>query len=84
MRCENCKQYESYGMTTGDAWNHCKISGAEYYSTDFNCDLVDENGEDNGNYERYMQEYEEMTRQELQRMFDMNGDPYRDFLGNPW
>ena len=43
------------------------------------CDLVDENGEDNGNYDREMQAYEEQ-----QEMYDINGDPYRDFEGNPW
>ena len=79
MKCDNCKQYESRGMTTGGAWNHCKITGAEYYLTGFECDLVDENGEDNGNYEREMQAYEEQQSQ-----YDINGDPYMDFEGNPW
>lgn len=79
MKCLKCKQYEETGMTTGGAWNHCKITDAEYFMIGFECDLVDENGEDNGNYEKEMQMY-----QESQEMFDMNGDPIRDFEGNPW
>ena len=79
MKCLKCKQYEEAGMTTGDAWNHCKITDAECFFTGFECNLVDENGEDNGEYEREMQAY-----QENQEMFDMNGDPIRDFEGNPW
>ena len=79
MKCNQCKQYEESGMTSGDAWNHCKITDSENFITDFDCDLVDENGEDNGNYDREMQAYAEQ-----QEMYDMNGDPYRDFEGNPW
>lgn len=79
MKCERCKQYEETGMTTGGAWNHCKITGAEYFMTGFECDYVDENGEYNGNYEREMQLYQEMCEK-----YDMNGDPIKDFEGNPW
>lgn len=27
---------------------------------------------------------EELTRRQMEEQFDENGDPYRDFLGNPW
>ena len=79
MRCIDCKQYEEGGMGTGEPWNHCKIVDGWYFCTRDDCDLVDENGEDNGNYEREMQAYVE-----IQEHFDMNGDPYRGFDGNPW
>ena len=29
-------------------------------------------------------EAEYLLAQEMQEHFDMNGDPYRDFEGNPW
>lgn len=79
MKCNQCKQYEEKDMTSASAWNHCKITDSEYFLTGFDCDLVDENGEDNGNYDREMQAYAEQ-----QEMYDMNGDPYMDFEGNPW
>lgn len=65
MKCERCKQYEETGMTTSDAWNHCKITGAEYFMIGFECDLVDENGEDNGNYEIEMQLYQDIMTEIL-------------------
>lgn len=79
MKCNRCKQYEEKDMTNASAWNHCKITDSEYFIIGFDCELIDENGEDNGNYDREMQAYAEH-----QEMYDMNGDPYRDFEGNPW
>lgn len=80
MICFLCPHYESSGMSTGEAWNRCGITEAEYFRTDDKkCPYVDDNGEDNGNFEREMQAY-----LESQEMYDMNGDPVRDFEGNPW
>ena len=35
--------------------------------------------------ERWQQEMnEQQMREEMEKMFDLNGDPINDFLGNPW
>lgn len=63
MICFLCKHYEPSGMTTGEAWNRCGITGAEYFRTeDENCSYVDENGNDNGKFDELMREYEESQR----------------------
>ena len=45
MDCAHCKQYESSYM-----FNRCNITGDECFFKVDNCDLVDENGEDNGRW----------------------------------
>ena len=48
---------ESSGMSTGEAWNRCGITEAEYFRTeDKNCPYVDENGNDNGKFDELMRE----------------------------
>ena len=56
MKCTRCKQY-----TSGLAGNRCAITGDEYFAIQFNCDLVDESGNDNGKFDELMREYEEKT-----------------------
>ena len=46
MRCENCPQYSSEPL-----WNRCEITGAECFNTINNCDLVNEDGSDNGKFD---------------------------------
>lgn len=64
---------ESWEITLSDFYDFLAAGQEAFDSTKA------ENGEDNGEYEREMQAY-----QESQEMFDMNGDPIRDFEGNPW
>jgi hypothetical protein len=50
-------------MSTGEAWNRCGITEAEYFRTeDKCCPYVDENGNDNGKFDELMREYEESHR----------------------
>jgi len=50
-------------MSTGEAWNRCGITEAEYFRTkDENCPYVDEDGNDNGKFDELMREYEESQR----------------------
>ena len=63
MICFCCPHYESSGMSTGEAWNRCGITEAEYFRTeDKCCPYVDENGNDNGKFDELMREYEESQR----------------------
>ena len=63
MICFCCPHYESSGMSTGEAWNRCGITEAEYFRTeDENCPYVDEDGNDNGKFDELMREYEESQR----------------------
>ena len=71
MKCLSCPHYESRGMTTGDAWNRCNITGAEYFFTQDNCDLVDENVRDNGKFDELMREYEESHRRSDEEKSDI-------------
>lgn len=34
--------------------------------------------------EAYREMLEYQTQQQMAEMYDENGDPYRDFMGNPW
>ena len=56
MICFYCPHYESSGMSTGEAWNRCGITEAEYFCTeDTNCPYVDENGNDNGKFDELIE-----------------------------
>ena len=60
MICFCCPHYESSEMSTGEAWNRCGITEAEYFRTeDKCCPYVDDDGNDNGKFDELMREYEE-------------------------
>lgn len=66
MKCFNCKQYKSDSL-----WNHCNITGAECFPMVEDCDLVDENGNDNGRFDQICNEIEAEIRareEELNRL----------------
>ena len=48
MKCENCKQYKSAPL-----WNKCNLTGIECFQTIDNCYLVDDEGNDTGEYDRF-------------------------------
>jgi len=80
MKCLECPNFSSAPL-----WNKCGITGTEYFMpVDEDCPYVDENGKDNGRFKEEMDEYERIMQEEMQKNFDENGDPLRDFLGNPW
>lgn len=63
MICFCCPHYESSGMSTGEAWNRCGITEAEYFRTeDKICPYVDDDGNDNGKFDELMRECEERRR----------------------
>lgn len=49
MRCEKCPQYRIEPL-----WNRCEITDAECFYTLDDCDLVDDDGNDNGKFDEIL------------------------------
>ena len=72
MKCEYCKQYKSAPL-----WNKCNLTGSECFYTIDNCHLVDDEGNDTGEFDRLLSNHErEMERIQTEVLQEQEPDLY--------
>lgn len=72
MKCEKCKQY-----ATSLLWNKCYLTGAECFCTIDNCTLVDDEGNDTGEFDRLLSDHQrEMERIQTEVLQEQEPDLY--------